>query len=86
MAETKARNINKSFSPTGGIEHSSIQNDAGAPALPAGKVLDSKPNRTKTVYISPRLASESRGGWQAFKSLLIFLMVDAWVSSHKTCR
>ena len=41
MAETKARNINKSFSPTGGIEHSSIQNDAGAPALPAGKVLDS---------------------------------------------
>lgn len=41
MAESKARNINKSFSPTGGIEHSSIQNDAGAPALPAGNVLDS---------------------------------------------
>lgn len=41
MAESKARNINKSFSPTGGIEHTSIQNDAGAPALPAGNVLDS---------------------------------------------
>ena len=41
MAESKARNVNKSFSPTGGIEHTSIQNDAGAPALPAGKVLDS---------------------------------------------
>ena len=41
MAESKARNINKSFSPTGGIEHTSIQNDAGAAALPAGIVLDS---------------------------------------------
>jgi len=41
MAESKARNRNKSLSPTGGIEHSSIQNDAGAPALPAGNVLDS---------------------------------------------
>lgn len=41
MAESKARNINKSFSPTGGIEHTSIQNDAGAPAMPAGTVLDS---------------------------------------------
>jgi len=41
MAESKARNINKSCSPTGGIEHTSIQNDAGAPAMPAGTVLDS---------------------------------------------
>ena len=31
---------------------------------------DSKPNRTKTVYVSRRLASEPRGGWPAFKSLL----------------
>ena len=27
MAESKARNINKSFSPTGGIEASAVQDD-----------------------------------------------------------
>ena len=41
MAESKARNINKSFSPTGGIEATAVVTAAGAPAMPAGNVLDS---------------------------------------------
>ena len=41
MAESKARNINKSFSPTGGIEATAVVTAAGAPAMPAGNILDS---------------------------------------------
>jgi len=41
MAESKARNINKSFSPTGGIEATAVVTAAGAPAMPTGNVLDS---------------------------------------------
>jgi hypothetical protein len=42
MAESKSRNINKSFSPTGGIEATAVVTTTGTPALPStGAALDS---------------------------------------------
>ena len=52
MAESKARNINKSFSPTGGIEATAVVTSAGASAIPAGGVTEADIFRVNPASIS----------------------------------